>query len=77
MKNHLLVDLFYKQPKEIDMDKNLENTLSDMISCLLYYDRKEDDELPIGEIEKMVRDGETSFNEIMEVIGRELKEGLD
>jgi predicted DNA-binding ArsR family transcriptional regulator len=67
----------YKQPKEINMDKNLENTLSDMISNLLYYDRKEDDELPIGKIEKMVRDGNTSFNEIMEVIGQELKEGLD
>lgn len=46
------------------MDEILENTIIDMVSNFLYYDRKEDEGLPVGEIEEAVRSGATSVEEI-------------
>lgn len=42
------------------------NVVSDCATDLLYYDRKEDDELPIGAIEKAIADGVISIDEIVE-----------
>lgn len=48
------------------------NLISDGVSNMLYYDRKEDPELPVGAIEKMVKEGEIDldamFNEFMEAL---------
>ncbi len=32
------------------------NTIKDLVSDFLYYDRKEDEELGVGEIEKAIKD---------------------
>lgn len=36
------------------------------VSKFLYYDRKEDDDLPVGEIEQMVECGEITIDEMVE-----------
>ena len=47
-------------------------TLSDMVSNFLYYDRKEDEDLPRGTIEKMIEDGEITAQQIVQKFGNEL-----
>ena len=39
----------------------LDDYISDMISNFLYYDRKEDDELEMGDIENSIKNGDISF----------------
>lgn len=51
-------------------------TLEDMIADFLYYDRKEDEELPRGAIEKAIRDGEITIDDIVEKVKYALEQGL-
>jgi hypothetical protein len=39
--------------------------LEDLVSNFLYYDRKEDENLPVGAIEKMIASGELTIDEIV------------
>ena len=48
-----------KTKKQIILD-----TISDLMTDFFYYDRKEDDELPVGAIEKAVEDKEITVEEI-------------
>ncbi len=41
------------------------DTVENLISDFLYYDRKEDDELPIGVIEKLIAEGVITEIEIV------------
>jgi hypothetical protein len=52
------------------------NCVSDLVGKFLYYDRKGDEELPVGAIEKAVADGEISVDAIVEAFRAELQEGL-
>lgn len=47
--------------KELILD-----TLSDLVSNFLYYDRKEDEELAVGEIEQAIHDDEITIEEMVE-----------
>lgn len=49
------------------------NTISDLVSSLLYYDRKEDEEMPRGAIEKMIDDGEVTVDEMVAKFSDELR----
>lgn len=51
--------------------------LSDSISDLLYYDRKEDDDLPKGGIEEAIKAGEITVDEMIKIWSAELIAGLD
>jgi len=42
------------------------DTVSDCALNLIAYDRKEDDDLPLGAIEEAVRKGEITMDEIVE-----------
>lgn len=55
------------------MDEILSNTIIDMVSNFLYYNRKEDEDLPVGMIEQLIRSGETSVEEIVELFRSELE----
>jgi hypothetical protein len=55
------------------MDALLENTIKDLVSGLMYYDRKEDEQLPRGAIEGMVSRQETDVDEIIDVFSKELR----
>jgi hypothetical protein len=48
------------------------NYISDMCTDFLYYDRKEDEDLPLGEIEKAVKSGDITVEEMVEAFRKEL-----
>lgn len=60
------------------MDKReiLKATIKDLLSCFLYYDRKEDEELSLGDIEEMLSEHEVSVDEIVRWFEEELVERL-
>lgn len=53
------------------------NVFTDSIIDMLYYDRKEDEDLPRGGIEEAIRAGEITVDEIIKIWSAELIEGLD
>jgi hypothetical protein len=59
------------------MNTLLKNTISDLVSDLMYYDRKEDEELPRGEIEKMIESEETSVDAIVSEFRNELTKATE
>lgn len=52
------------------------NTVDDAVSDLLYYDRKEDEELPRGAIEEALKAGEITVEEIVSKFENTLRTGL-
>jgi hypothetical protein len=48
-------------------------TTKDLISDFLFYDRKEDEDLPSGAIEDAIASGEISVDEIVAVFKEELE----
>ena len=44
----------------------------DLVGALMYYDRKEDEDLPRGAIEEAVEAGEISYDEIVDAFRNEL-----
>ena len=46
--------------------------VSDTVGGLMYYDRKEDEDLPCGVIELMISEGHMSIDEIVEAFRKEL-----
>lgn len=51
-------------------------SVADLVSNLLYYDRKEDEELEVGAIEEAIKAGEVTVEEIVAVFSSELRDGL-
>ncbi len=56
--------------------ENILATVKDLVTDLLYYDRKEDENLPRGEIEASLKAGEITFDDIVNTFAAELWEGL-
>jgi len=52
-------------------------TVDDAVSDLLYYDRKEDEDLPRGSIEDAVADHEISVDEMVETFRAALIKGIE
>jgi len=46
--------------------------IEDVVSNLLYYDRKEDESLPVGVIEQAIEDGVLTVDDIVEKFKQEL-----
>lgn len=53
------------------------DTVDDLVTNFLYYDRKEDEELPRGAIEAAIQSGEISVIEIVSYFSDKLKDGLN
>lgn len=53
------------------------DTVTDLVSNFLYYDRKEDDELPAGAIQDAIRDGHIAIDDIVEHFREKLVEGTE
>ena len=53
------------------------NVVDDAVSNFLYYDRKEDEELPRGAIELAIKDKDISVDEIVAFFKAKLIEGLE
>lgn len=60
-----------KVRRQIIMD-----TLSDLVGQFLYYDRKEDDALPVGAIEEAIRAGELTCDDIVDKFREHLAKGV-
>jgi hypothetical protein len=56
--------------------KRIEAKVADLVSDFLYYDRKEDENLPRGAIEEAIEMGEVSSDEIVGWFSYALKQGL-
>lgn len=52
------------------------NTVVDLVSNFLYYDRKEDEDLPRGVIDDLVKNGIVTVDEIVTLFKQKLIEGL-
>ena len=52
------------------------NAVSDLVADFMYYDRKEDEELPRGAIEEAVAAGEITEAEIVKRFAADLRIGL-
>lgn len=59
-----------------DRREKIEATCSDMASKLLYYDRKEDEELPVGAIEEMILNGDLTVDELLGWITTPIRNSL-
>jgi hypothetical protein len=51
------------------------SAVSDLVGALLYYDRKEDEDLPRGVIESAIESGVITYDEIVSVFRSELTRG--
>jgi hypothetical protein len=54
-----------KSTRNQTMKRDILNVVSDLATDLMYYDRKEDDTLPVGSIEKAIEDGIITVDEIV------------
>lgn len=52
------------------------DTFADAISGILYYDRKEDSNLPVGAIEQAIADGVVTVDELVEKFRASLENSL-
>jgi len=50
--------------------------VGDLIANFLYYDRKEDEDLPRGEIEKAIEEGVLTVDEIVDEFKMQLEKGI-
>ena len=50
------------------------NTVDDLVSDLMYYDRKEDEDLPRGAIEEALDAGEITLDEIVQQFRKALEQ---
>ena len=56
--------------------ENIEATVKDLVADFLYYDRKEDENLPSEAIQEAIDAGEISEAEIAALFASELRAGL-
>lgn len=56
--------------------KYLENTIDDLISDFLYYDRKEDEDLLVGDIEKWIKEDSKNKDRLIMMFIQKLDENL-
>jgi len=78
----LLIEAFltlqqeHKQKEMEEIIENIENTIEDLVSDLLYYDRKEDENLPKGAIEKAIKEGKITEEQMVKKFAESLTKGL-
>ena len=61
-----------KTPKQKVLD-----IISDAVSNLLYYNRKEDSEMPVGKINKLVKKGDITIDEMVAEFRKNLENSLN
>lgn len=61
-----------RERKQIILD-----AISDLVSSFLYYSRKEDEDLPVGEIEAAISAEEITVEEIVGAFASKIRGGLE
>jgi len=59
-------------PDRSEVVQRIKNILSDTVSNLLYYDRKDDEDLPVGAIEEAFKKEWISIEDMVEIFKQEL-----
>ena len=59
------------------MTPAIHDTIVDLVSDLLYYDRKEDSTLPVGAIDEAVTANAVSIDEIVALFREQLERGIN
>ena len=59
------------------MKQTIINNIDDSIAKFLYYDRKEDEDLPVGAIEEAIKSGDITYGEIVDRFKQQLLKGLE
>lgn len=59
-----------------DLRQNILDTVDDLVANFLYYDRKEDQDLPRGAIDRAIRDGVITADDIVQHFSEVLKKNL-
>lgn len=59
-----------------EIKKTIKATIVEMVSDLLYYDRKEDEGLGVGDIEKAIKAGFITSDEITQMFADIFSKGL-
>lgn len=60
----------------MDYKTYIKNEIQDMVSKFLYYDRKEDKNLPRGKIEECIENNTITMYEICSTFNKELFKGI-
>ena len=55
------------------MTEEIKNTVEDLVTGFVYYDRKEDEDLSVEDLNKSIDTGETTVKEIVSVFKQALK----
>jgi hypothetical protein len=66
----------YRTMSDKDIKVNIIATIQDTVSSFMYYDRKEDEDLPRGAIEQAIKDGIITIDEIVQEFETELRKGF-
>lgn len=66
-----------KYPDEHILKERITNVISDTLVDLLYYNRKEDDDLPIGAIEDAIEHGIITVDEILELVRKQITHSVE
>lgn len=61
----------------LERRKIIFDLIQDLVSDFLYYDRKEDEELPVGAIQSAIADGLVTVDEIVDKFRAEFLSGLN
>ncbi len=56
--------------------EDLENYVEDLVSDFLFYNRKEDEDLPKGMIEEAIKNGNFSVDDLIKVFELKIRKGL-
>jgi hypothetical protein len=57
--------------------QKINNVISDMVADFLYYDRKEDEDLPVGKIEQAIINEEIKIQDIVDTFKIYLTESVE
>lgn len=60
----------------MDVKQHILGVVSDLMADFLYYDRKEDEDLPRGAVQAAIKSGEITIGNILTVVEKELMESL-
>jgi len=59
-----------------DVKKTILDSIDDVVGDFMYYDRKEDEDLPLGAIEEALKAGDITYNEIVDRFKQKIYEVL-
>jgi len=59
------------------MIENINDTIEDLVSDFLYYDRKEDETLEVGDIEDAIKEGKITVDQIVSKFKECLIKGIE